>query len=170
MNDLFFACQDCREYIDAGYRWCYWTLEEPGIVIKGQPINVSDVLNAKAYWTVDAEWLEDLLPRVSQFLLAHKAHNIVYGNSEDFMEFDDLTRSDSFLDWINILNDRPDGFKPRDFVERLGFQTWSQVLDYVKDSANQPYWWHSWPNPEESPIHAARIKFESLAANYEKGK
>ena len=50
MNDLCFACLDCKSYIDSGYRWCYWTLEDPGIVKQGQPISVPAVLAATEYW------------------------------------------------------------------------------------------------------------------------
>jgi hypothetical protein len=51
MNCRYFACADCKQYIDAGYRWAYWLLEHPGIVRLGEPVSASAVLATADYWT-----------------------------------------------------------------------------------------------------------------------
>lgn len=35
MNNVYFACADCRVLIDAGYLWAYWQLDHAGIVVPG---------------------------------------------------------------------------------------------------------------------------------------
>jgi hypothetical protein len=30
MNNVYFACADCRVLIDAGYLWAYWQLDHAG--------------------------------------------------------------------------------------------------------------------------------------------
>ena len=48
MNNLYFACCDCKIYIDAGYRWAYWELEEARIVARRKPVDVESVLKAES--------------------------------------------------------------------------------------------------------------------------
>ncbi len=61
MNSLFFACIDCKIYIDAGDRWAYWELEEPGTVSRTKTVNIERVLAAEKYWNPprdeDSRWL-----------------------------------------------------------------------------------------------------------------
>ena len=88
MNDVYFYCGTCKTYTDAGYRWCYWTLEEPSIVQKRQAVAVDRVMAASDYWkgATEADWLRQVLGFVKQFLEAHKAHDLRYGVYEDFAD------------------------------------------------------------------------------------
>ena len=89
---------DCEKVIDSGYRWCYCELEEPGIVERGKPVDVSRVLACEGYWDIASEgrshggWLEALMPKVREFLQEHRQHKIVFGELTDFDElFDDVS-------------------------------------------------------------------------------
>ena len=64
MNNWYFACAACRDYVDAGYRHAYWALEDPGIVNRSTIVDTSAVLQAREYWDVQACWLVELLPAV----------------------------------------------------------------------------------------------------------
>ena len=158
MNNLYFACTDCKVYVDAGYRWASWWLEEPGIVKRGKPVSAGSVLSAREYWTPaktdGAQWLyTEVLPSVRRFLEGHKNHRLVFGNTADFLASD----GDGLLDWMQV------GFLPlllpRYFVERLGFQTWDQVSNFIARQDSTPWWWML----EWDDLHAkVRKKFQEL--------
>lgn len=158
MTNLYFACTDCKVYVDAGYRWAAWQLEEPGIVKRGKPVSVESVVSAKEYWTPGktegAQWLYgEVLPSVRRFLREHRCHRIVFGNTADFFSSED----DALLDWMQV------GFlpllSPRYFVERLGFQTWDQVSNFIARQESTPWWWML----EWDDLHTkARKKFQEL--------
>jgi len=161
MNNLYFACCDCQIYIDAGYRWAYWKLEEPGVVTRGKVINVDAVLAAQSYWNPPQEekshWLyEKVFPPLRTFLHEHTDHRIVFGEDEEFAPFDD----GYFLDWMQI------GYlmkpTPRYLVEVLGLETWEQVDEYMQEQRFTPAWWEVtwWGDP--SPHEKGRLKFEQL--------
>ena len=83
MNSRFFACADCKSYIDAGYRWAYWLLEHPGVVRLGEQFSPAVVFAASDYWQPPPEerapWLVDhTLPAVRDFLTQHKEHTLLY--------------------------------------------------------------------------------------------
>ena len=91
MNCVYFQCQDHGQYIDAGYRWAYWQLEDPGVVTLGAAIDLPSMLNAEPYWNhredddlgeKDPGYLDELLPRVRRFLKDHSGHRLVYVDSE----------------------------------------------------------------------------------------
>lgn len=156
--NIYFACTDCRVYVDAGYRWASWWLEEPRIVKRGNPVSVEAVFSAREYWspsnTDSADWLrKEVLPSVRRFLAEHRRHRIVFGNTADFLSSDE----DGFLDWMQV------GFSPlllpRYFVELLGFQTWDQVSSFIARQDNTPWWWMlEWDNIHDK----ARNKFQKL--------
>ncbi len=157
MTNLYFACTDCRVYVDAGYRWASWWLEEPGIVKRGKQVNVELVLSAREYWTPtktdSADWLySEVLPSVRRFLEEHRCHRLVFGNTSEFLSSDaDL------LDWMQV------GFLPlllpRYFVERLGFKTWDQVANFIARQDSTPWWWMlDWDDLHDK----ARRKFHEL--------
>lgn len=158
MNNLYFACTDCKVYIDAGYGWAYWSLEEPGVVSRGLPVSVEAVLSAREYWapsrTESADWLyEKVLPSVRKFLERHVRHSIIYGCMADFLPVD----GEGFLDWLQI------GFMPqmlpRYFVEYLGLKTWDEVSRFVANQDSAPWWWMlDWDNLHDK----ARKKFQEL--------
>jgi len=157
MTNLYFACSDCKVYVDAGYRWASWWLEEPGVVRRGSPVSVDAVLSARNYWsparTDSADWLySEVLPSVRRFLEEHKSHNLLFGNTSDF-----LTGEADLLDWMQV------GFLPvllpRYFVERLGFKTWDQVASFISRQDSTPWWWML----EWDDLHAkAKRKFQEL--------
>jgi len=158
MTNLYFACTDCKVYVDAGYRWAGWWLEEPGVVKRGKRVAVDSVLSAREYWTPGktdgAQWLyTEVLPSVRRFLDAHRFHRIVFGNTGDFLSLDD----NGLLDWMQV------GFLPlllpRYFVERLGFKTWDEVASFVARQDRAPWWWMlEWDGLHEK----ARKKFQQL--------
>ena len=160
MVNLYFACKDCKVYVDAGYRWAAWQLEEPGIVERGKPVSVARVLSARDYWTPleteSANWLcSEVLPSVRRFLDEHNCHQIVYGNTADFLGVG--AGGDVLLDWMQV------GFLPlllpRYFVERLGFKTWDQVANFISRQDTTPWWWMlDWDNVHDK----ARMKFQQL--------
>jgi len=140
MKNLYFACTDCKIYVDAGYGWACWSLEETGVVGLGRPVRVESVLAAEGYWnpshTDSAEWLyKEVLPSVRCFLHSHKRHRIMFGNTSDFLPPD----GEGFLDWMQV------GFMPqllpRYFVEHLGLRTWEQVCSFVAVQESAPWWW-----------------------------
>ena len=140
MNNIYFACTDCKVYVDAGYRWAYWSLEETGVVRRGEPVSAESVLSAEEYWTPSktesADWLyNEVLPAVRFFLREHESHHIIFGNTADFLPPD----GEGFLDWMQV------GFEPqllpRYFVEQLGLKTWEQVRSFIAKQDAAPWWW-----------------------------
>lgn len=166
MNNLYFACIDCKTYVDAGYRWAAWWLEEPGIVTRGKPVSVDTVFKAREYWTPgktdSAKWLDtEVLPSVRRFLEEHRSHRILFGPTSDFLSPD----ANGLLDWMQV------GFLPlllpRYFVERLGFKTWDQVSNFIARQDSTPWWWML----EWEDLHAkAREKFQELVESNCYGK
>ena len=158
MLNLYFACTDCKVYVDAGYRWASWRLEEPGIVKRGQRVLVNSVLSATPYWTPiqtdGADWLRtEVLPSARRFLKEHERHKIIFGNTSDFLS----QSGDDLLDWMEV------GFSPlllpRYFVERLGLVTWDQVSSLIARQDSTPWWWMlEWDDVHEK----ARRKFQEL--------
>jgi len=128
VNNLYFACTECKIFVDAGYRWAYWNLAEPGVVDSRMDVDVERVLNAADYWAPPHEpnsnWLyDDVLPSVRQFLSDHRRHRIVFWESNDLP-------GDYLLEWLQI------GYCPlptaRFFAETLRLRDWAAVLNYDK--------------------------------------
>jgi len=165
MSNIYFACTECKVYVDAGYRWAVWWLEERGVVRRGEPVSVDSVLAARDYWTPfetdSANWLRsEVLPSVRRFLDEHKPHRVVYGNTSDFL----TSGGDGLLDWMQV------GFSPlllpRYFVERLGLVTWDQVSNFVARQESAPWWWML----EWDDLHVkARKKFHELVESKSAG-
>jgi hypothetical protein len=83
VNGVYFACIDHHEYVDAGYRWAYWTLENTGIVQQDHDVDIERLLAANEYWNPPVEeqstWLcGSILPAVRSFLRRHAGHRLVY--------------------------------------------------------------------------------------------
>lgn len=159
MTDLFFACEDCKTYVDGGGRWAYWKLEQAGIVHRGQPVNVLTVLAADKYWNPpkdeDSRWLyEGVFPSLHEFLHDHTTHRILFGEKDDFAPFDG-----TYFDWMQT------GYllmpSPRYLAEVLEFRSWGQVREYMEKHKPPPAWWEvTWGDP--SPHERAKRKFEEL--------
>lgn len=159
MNEVYFACTECREIVDAGYRWAYWSLEVPGVVERSQPVSVDAVFGASEYWNSTEEptprWLmEDVLPRVRSFLERHRAHAIVYGDVEQILGGD----LDQLMDWLDVSH-LPE-CTPRYFVEVLHLRSWDEVTAWLNRANPTPWWWHD-PELRDS----ARRKFDALVSD-----
>src|SRR5581483_11094800 len=98
MNDLYFACRSCKHFVDAGYRWAYWNLERVGVVQRGQKVNIDAIFAATEYWdgAATVASLDRVLTHARAFLRDHQAHDLIFGEEEDFITVDTL----EFLDWI----------------------------------------------------------------------
>jgi hypothetical protein len=138
MNDVYFACQDCKNYIDAGYRWAakclFWNQESRYPIL----ISTDDILANAEYWsgTTANAFLADVLPAARRFLLGHRGHQVVFGDSGSFASYD--APSYSFLEWLDVraLEEKANParfiFEPRYFAEHtaLRYTSWSQVEPY----------------------------------------
>src|SRR5258708_22931345 len=86
MNNVYFACTECKTYVDAGYCWAYWYREKPETVLQGAVVEVDRLLSVDCYWKPEPEeqnsWLTSVLSHVEQFILNHKANSIIYGDME----------------------------------------------------------------------------------------
>src|SRR5829696_4742427 len=129
MNHVFFACRTCKSYIDAGYRWAAWTLEQPRVVRRGVPVDVAAVLRAESYWAGGSEgWLAEQLPRVRRFLVNHSSHDVVFDEDESFRP---INATGCFLDWLDDYVVTRAELSPRYFVKRLGLERWEDVVAFV---------------------------------------
>lgn len=102
MNCRHFGCPRCRTYVDAGYRWAYWTLEEPGVAVMGEWIDVARLLACHEYWNPPPDeqshaLVHETLPRVRRYVDAHRDHGLIY--LEDDMVFDP---DGPCHDWLEI--------------------------------------------------------------------
>jgi hypothetical protein len=155
MNDLFFACRDCKRFTDAGYRWAYWNLERTGVVLRGQPIKADTIFSAAEYWsTTEADvWLSSILTHARVFINRHINHDLIFGEEEDFILVDTL----EFFDWIED-SEQSTVWMPRHFTEQLCLTHWRDVEQYIREHpAEQPWWW----SVAEVRL-AGRRKFEQL--------
>jgi hypothetical protein len=163
MNSLFFACTDCKIFVDAGYRWAYWELENAGVVSRGASVNVNAVFAANKYWNPpndeDTRWLyETVFPSVQEFLSDHKHHRIVFGEEEEFAPIDEP----DYLTWMET------GARakttPRYLAEVLHFKTWNDADAYLQTLDIPPAWWQlTWDGPPSSRDKGRRI-FELAVA------
>ena len=83
MIDRYFACPSCKLFIDPGHRWASSQLEAPGLVKRGERVDVEAVLGCRSYWEPPGaecyEWVIDrVLPSVRRFLEEHREHGIVF--------------------------------------------------------------------------------------------
>lgn len=141
MNNVYFACLKCKIYIDAGYRWAYWSLEHTAVVEQGKPINVDAILQASQYWNVPADggWPTLIhLQDVRKFLSDHARHELTYGDDEKFLP--DLD-SDEILDWLEIGSDAAPTI--RGIMSSPDFHCWEDVVSYFKE--HLPPWWFENP-------------------------
>lgn len=139
MNNVYFACRGCKNYIDAGYRWPVSTLFRNRWDEFPLKINLQEVLSHTEYWSgVTAHaYLAEVLPAARQFLIKHGEHDLVFGDDSSFMEFDDTTHSD--LEWLDegSLNQPQHNticLEPRYFSEHpaLRYTSWEQVEEYCR--------------------------------------
>lgn len=165
MNNLFFACEHCKEYIDAGYRWAYFTLVRSGHVDRDERVDSDRVLQTEQYWNppIDeqSQWLHQLLPEVKRFLIKHQNHTIQFG------DFIDLFDNDDGFDWLDLSPDIPE-LSPRYFIEVLEIYSWEDVIEYIQQMPRQPWWFYAdLKNAHPEVVrcfYGARDAFERLVA------
>jgi hypothetical protein len=152
MNCVYFACDDCKVLVDAGYRWASGLLEDSGFVSRTSPVAVHIVRSATEYWSAGAPWLRDeVLPGVRAFLSKHEGHRLRYGDEEEI----EGTGEYAFLDWLEVGYDAT--ASPRYFTEILGLRTWQEVIDWTMHQPFPPWWWSL-----EETRDAARVRFTEL--------
>jgi alpha-L-fucosidase len=160
MNNVYFACTQCKVYVNAGYRWAYLQLEEPRVVHQGDIVNIDGLLSVQSYWKPQAgeqsEWLSSTLARVKAFMHDHQSHIVVYGDMERVIGVN--TNEYERFAW---MNDHPSDtdLQPRNFIEQLGIRNWGDVTAYIASRPHKP-WWYELP----AVRLIARRKFEELLA------
>src|SRR5262245_33101632 len=162
MNRLYFFCEDCKEFVDAGERHGLSSLRERHLVPDEFPVELSvvsitaeAVMSCTTYWTLDAGMPSDRrksLLATRSFLETHKRHQFAVGDIHR------LTRNDEWLDWL-IDEDGTD-LLPRFLVERLGLTEWSRVVEHVGAMRFPPWWWGD--SDSDRTREQARKKFEEL--------
>ena len=138
LNEVYFACRQCKDYIDAGYRWAV-TVLFPGQWDRFPlTIDVDAVLAHHAYWSGESEHpsLAATLPAARRFIEAHREHALVFGDSESFMSIDGDNYDE--LEWLDVGSLTQPVltmcFEPRYFVQHpaLRYRAWSQVEEYCR--------------------------------------
>jgi hypothetical protein len=183
-----FACLDCKQYINAGYRWCYTYLERPGIVTAGELLDVDKVLARAEYWAIPAAgqtttawldslpphvsgflqasplvqtstaWLEKLLPEVHAFLLFHRKHKLKFGEAANEHFYSAGT---DFLEWDDVEAGEPLDVSIQSLCTK-GCREWADIEAYM-NSRQLPVWW--WGQPEI--MEAAQRRFAAFVNQLE---
>jgi hypothetical protein len=154
MNDLYFACTDCKIIADCGYRWAYWHLLQPGAVRLRERIGVQRVLDAQEYWNPpsdrESSWLHDeVLPFIRRMLTEHGEHNLV------FWEIGDRPH-EWWIDWLELgRNPFPTA---RYLAEAANIKTWQGALAYLDSSSLAPS--KPWRADDDSAKERFRQSFE----------
>ncbi|MET3497527.1 hypothetical protein [Variovorax boronicumulans] len=137
MNSVHFACLDCKNYIDAGYRWAATALFPEHWDRMPIAIAVEEVLACSKYWAGEADhpYLATVLPAARRFLSKHAEHRLVYGDFEAFMDFDGSGHS--CFEWLDEDSLAEPSMQticlePRYFAEHptLRYTSWTQVEGY----------------------------------------
>lgn len=130
VNERYFVCRDCKMYIDAGYRWCYWELEHSGIVERGETVNMDAVLGHETFWNPvkdsQSDWLyNDVFPAIRAFFDEHRGHDVRYWEENDLPD-------DAELHWLQL--GRVSDPSARYLTEVLGLVRWEEVLAWKEQS------------------------------------
>jgi hypothetical protein len=159
MNNVYFACTQCKVYVDAGYRWAYWQLEEPLALQQGGVVDIDRLLSIDSYWkpqtSEQSTWLISTLSQVKEFIHGHRFHSIAYGDLEHLIGAD-ADEYERFA-WMNE-NPGDTDLQPRNFVEQMGIRNWKDVTMYIASRPDRPWCY-------ELPVVRviARRKFEELS-------
>jgi hypothetical protein len=161
MNDVYFFCEACKTYIEAGYRHAVHSLERCGLLpedllgreVTHASVSAADVLACVAYWDTTGlpEANAEQVWRARSFIDAHVAHPLSFGDIHRV-----LGRGLPWWEWMN--EDGQTDLTPRFLVERLGLAGWEDVESYVAAARRRPWWW-SIPSARVE----ARRRFEESA-------
>src|SRR6186713_1474546 len=120
MNRLFLFCDDCKSFVDGGYRHGLAALRKCGLVpseffgpISFVKVSGDELVRCKPYWTVDADGTP-LAPTIStahSFVRTHQSHDLGVGDIHH-------ANGDDWSDWL--IDEEGALMLPRYFVERLG--------------------------------------------------
>lgn len=139
MNELHFSCLDCKEYIDAAYKWGLSHLVNSGPLECHSMINVDDILHTQPFWdvpdTAQHKWIRDLLPHIRVFLDKHTGHKISYCDRTEIENNEEYQG----LDWIDCSPDPM--ISPRHLVEIMGIIEWREVERLVEKEQIKLWWW-----------------------------
>ena len=139
MNNVYFGCLDCKIYVDAGYRWAYWSLEETGIVNRKDVVSADAVFAAQEYWNPGqgevSRHLTEALGSARTFLEIHRTHALIYGDDYRLYKED---MEGEYLDWMEVGEGAD--LSPRLLAEK-GLRDWSQVLEFIRRAERKPWWW-----------------------------
>jgi len=147
MNDLYFACSDCKIYTDAGYRWAFAQLLESGIVSRRREVSVEIVLKAEDFWhppsDENSRWLyQDIFPALKEFFTEHKTHRVIFGELEEI-----APEEDYYADWTQVGQCNEPSL--RHFVQIKGLKTWRDLQHYMIEQGQlAPIWWSCFPEAE----------------------
>jgi hypothetical protein len=176
MDGCFLLCLGCRTSLDIGYRWAYWQLEAPGIVVQGQPIDRGALLGATGYWNPsrapedDTGWLYDgVFPALRQFLHDHEDHPVIYG-TENHIDWGD----EGSTEWTTWMEVGPQPLMtPRYYAEIRGMSAWAEVEADVDARAagegGPPWWWYDATHRDEGRRAFERVVHERAAGGGEHG-
>jgi hypothetical protein len=163
MNEVYFFCEKCRVYRNAGYRHAVLSLCECGLIdesllSRDEPYTSIDgegVLRCRAYWTQERATgeLADRLRGARTFLQEHQSHALSFGDIHRI-----LRPGEQWYEWLS--EDGDEDPLPRYLAERLHLRTWSEVETYVASRRLPPWWWQD--EGSETRIQA-REAFEEAA-------
>mgnify|MGYP001556964378 CR=1 FL=1 len=129
MNDKYFFCMDCHEYVNAGYRWSYHQLEKPGTLELETIIDPRSVIEAKEYWSCETEHLADVLKAAKIFLQRHKNHQVRYSDFQFVFESDEHP----WYLWLCCDDSDDSEHLPRHFIEREGVTSFTKMRSIVEE-------------------------------------
>lgn len=159
-DDRFFACTDCRIFVNAGGR-CVRGLEAREVVRVGGAVDADRVLGEAGYWDDPAEiypdWRREVLDPVRSFLTEHAEHGVVFFDEAKVRSIGD----EEMLDWLQVGSEAR--WSPRHFAEVLALRQWAEVQEYVRQNERsvEADFFNYWLDDAERA--SFRAKFELLA-------
>jgi hypothetical protein len=162
MNHMYFFCFDCKEYIEALYRWGSSNLVRNGEVEYGAPLDIEYVLGHTRFWDPptdpDYDWIRRELPEVRSFLHRHFDHLVRYGDM-DVME---NAEDNEGLDWLEVGKDPT--ATPRYLVDVVGLTTWEQVEEFAAtwEGPGIIPWWVEVTDQTHTEMRAYFVKAKAV--------
>ncbi len=139
MNELYFSCLGCKEYIEAAYKWGLSKLVNNGPLQDYSVVDVNAVFETEPFWDVpdtpQHKWIQELLPHIRAFLTKHAGHRISYCDRTKIENEEEY----GGLDWIDFSPNPM--ITPRHLVEILGIRDWQEVHQLVAQKKLKLWWW-----------------------------